>query len=83
MIRKPGEEIADDTLVPANERLWFMAWTPYDWSGERDHSARGSDFIFLDYQLVSEVGVSSKEELELAASSRVSEFLHLQIGYVS
>lgn len=60
-----------------------MTPAPYDWSGERHHSARGSDLIFLDDQLVSKVGVSSKEELELAACSRVSELLHLQVGYVS
>lgn len=60
-----------------------MAPAPYDWSGKRHHPAGGSDLVFFDNKLVSEVRVSSKEELEFAASSRVSQLLDLQIGYVS
>lgn len=82
VVREPGEEAADEVLVSANEGLGLMPPPPYDWSGKRHHSTRWSHFIFLDNQLVSEVGVSSKKELELAASLRVSQFLHLQIGHV-
>lgn len=83
VVWKPGKETADNVLVPANEGLGFVAPTPYDWSGKRHHSARSSDLILFNNQLVSEIWVSSKEELEFAASSRVPELFHFQIGYVS
>ena len=62
------------------EDLGFMTRVPYDRSGKRHHLAGGCDLVFLHKPLVSEVWVSSKEELEFIAHPRMSELFHRHIG---